>query len=738
MFGAGSAHFTEVKNNAKYRLLTEDAQRLALNSSNTLGNITTPDFSAQAMFAAYQSYLTIYINGITRRNFAYSFNSIADYNYGAEIPNNLGIKQRNLDLARYLIPTMESVGDNLVINNYQRESSIYLKTDSTKPFLPFPDKTISLAPSGIPLVSDQSRFTISGAEFCGTPTKEKPIQVVSYYASLKNEIVNQWGQIHSYQTVDTGFQKTFNSYSSTTIFGGDTFISRFAFKTKLPFFTDNRVDAPDDSDIFYDEIGNVAYPKYWHSARSILKDYISNGGLLSNIISYKAHNFDCPNDKIITTGTTTTSLTTTTSTTKSPKDVTPSNTIMNYDGYFYMFAYGIPSFYCESSYNLDLRQAFNNREGDFFPHVSTSIPDDWVQQHFVPIAQDNTYYYNTTFSKQNKENSFSHLPADWKDKACYTNFPFRTIYSERQETEASNRVNNWLTYLPISYYDFPQNYGNLTSLDGIQNRAILARFENKSLLYNNLLTMDTSNPQAAYVGNPRMFENPPIDFAETDLGYVGSQHKMLLKIPQGQITIDAKRGQVFLISGTEATDLSAFGSGMNRFFTDHLAFEILRYFPYIDVDNNFTGIGLHSVYDSKYDRVIISKLDYIPIKDSVKYDGDNHEFYVEEIIDSLIIRTQVYLSDVNYFCNKSWTLSFNLNTKSWVSFHSYIPNWYIAENNFFYSGVNGSCDDFEVIAGIIAEVTTSTTSSTSTSTSTTTSTTTINPCTLLGIINCNA
>jgi hypothetical protein len=26
-------------------------------------------------------------------------------------------------------------------------------------------------------------------------------------------------------------------------------------------------DAPDDSDIFYDEIGNIGYPKYWHSAR---------------------------------------------------------------------------------------------------------------------------------------------------------------------------------------------------------------------------------------------------------------------------------------------------------------------------------------------------------------------------------------------------------------------------------------------------------------------------------------
>jgi hypothetical protein len=59
------------------------------------------------------------------------------------------------------------------------------------------------------------------------------------------------------------------------------------------------------------------------------------------------------------------------------------------------------------------------------------------------------------------------------------------------------------------------------------------------------------------------------------------------------------------------------------------------------------------------------------------------------------------LLDPVYFCNKSWTLSFNLNTKSWISFHSYIPNYYIAENNFFYSGLNQGCD-LDFVAAIEA------------------------------------
>lgn len=700
MFGAGKAHFVEVKNNAKYKLLTKEAQEDALEASRKLGAITS-NFNASAMFAAYQSYLTIYINGITRKNYAYSFNSIADYNYNMAIPNT-GSKQRVLDVAKYLIPGVQttSPGD-APINNYQRESSVYLKTTGTN--LPYPSYSPLMLSGSNPIIEDYSRFTISDIDNCSTPAKEEPVRVVSYYASIKNKFDNQWGQIYSYKTVDTGTQINFITgvQGNTTIFGGDTFINRFAFKTKLPFFIDNRVGAPDDSDIFYDEIGNIGYPKYWHSSRSILKDFTGTGvGTLSSIISYKAHNFDCPNSQ-----------------SPGPDSVPPVTAEQNpnrtyYDGYFYLFAYGVPYFYCESSYNVDLRQAFNNKEGDFWPHVNNSIPDDWVQESFVSINNDNTYYYNTTFSKQNKENVFTHLPVDFDSAStCYTYYPFRAIYSEPQYTNADNRINNWLIYKANSYFDFPQNYGNLVSLDGIQNKAILARFENKSLLYNNLLTIDTSNPQAAYVGNPNLFKGaPPIDFAETDLGYVGSQHKFLLKIPQGQITIDAKRGQVFLISGTQSVDLSAFGSGMNRFFTDHLSFEILRYFPNVNIDNHYNGVGLHGVYDSKFDRVILTKLDYIPLLEEIQFDGELNQFYIETESG----RTQVYLTDADFFCNKSWTISYNFNIKSWVSFHTYLPNYYIAENNFFYSGLNECCNEFDFVVGPIVGNTTSTTTTSTT------------------------
>ena len=691
LIGAGKAHFVEVKNNAKYRLLNRYAQTQALKSSYDL-SVSTGTLDPTAMFTVYQSYLQIYLTGISRQNFGYSFNSIASYDYWKNVTNS-GNKQRQLDLFQYINPGIQAVSDLYDVNNFQRESSIYLKTAGATP-LPYPKDVPAVVTTGI---VDNSRFTISQKDNCGKPEELEDITSVLYYASLKNIIANQYGQIYTYQTIDTGFQFDVDSFPGIfTIFGGDTFISRFAFKTKLPFFIDNRVNAPDDSDVFYDEVGNVAYPKYWHSSRSILSNFWANTEL-QNVISVKAVSFDCP-EGLVYIG----SGTTTTTTTQAPGTVTPGTTTYGYDGKMYMFAYGIPYFYCESSINTDLRQATNDREGDYYPRVSTGIPDNWLQQTFVPIAFDNTYNYNITYSKQNTSNFFSHLPENWSDDQCNTVFPFRAIYSDAQTSDPTIKVNNWLIYRPVSFFDFPQNYGGLVSLDGIQNKAVLARFENKSLLYNTMLTINTSNPQAAYLGNDTLFRSaPPIDFAETDLGYVGCQNRMLLKIPQGQITADAKRGQLFLISGNQATDLAAFGSGVNKFFTDHLAFEILRYYPTVDTDNHFTGCGLHGVFDSKFDRIIISKLDYIPQVDQVGkifYDDSTKEFYVNHTVGNVTYREVVQLTDSRYFCNKSWTLSFNFNTKSWISFHSYIPNFYIAENNFFYSGLNEGCDLLAIAA----------------------------------------
>ncbi len=109
---------------------------------------------------------------------------------------------------------------------------------------------------------------------------------------------------------------------------------------------------------------------------------------------------------------------------------------------------------------------------------------------------------------------------------------------------------------------------------------------------------------------------------------------------------------------------------------------------------------------------------------------------IAQIVGEYTVRKVVSLSDPAYFCNRSWTVSFNFNTKSWTSFHTYLPNWYIGENNFFYSGINSCCDDFDFIAGtLVPNPTTTSTTSTTKYTTTTTTTSTTMDCSLEGVIN---
>jgi hypothetical protein len=645
-YGQSKGHFVQVQDHAKYKFLSTGSYMTALALGALVGvasaeiGLSTKVFDGTAAFTAFQTFLSIVEKLVPSLNFAYQFNSVSNYTNYKAIPNS-GNKQRFLDLSLYLSPGMHSVGDTYTVNNFQRESSVYLKTYKALPF------THSLA--GVP--EDRSKYVNSDV---GCSNEVTNVDVSSYYASIKRNLPNQWGQIGSYETVDTGWRYNLSKPTSVytryqSVFGGDVFINRFAYKSKLPFFIDNRVGLKfaDGSDIAYNELGNVAYPIFWMSTDA--KQDIGGSAIFvdffKTLFGVKVNNFDCTSQKFF-----------------------------YQKGKFYLFAYGVPYFYTESEVNVDLRQAYNGSEGDFYPRVGSDIPDEWLQEKNTTIQQDNTYFYNKSFSKQNKETFFTHYPENYNSNE--ENLTHSAVYSEKQDSALRN---NWLIYKPISRFDFPQKYGQLIGIEAIENRQLLVRFENSSKIYNALLTAPTSAADV-YLGQTLFSKQaPPIDFAETDLGFNGSQHKFFLKTEFGNVSVDAKRGQIFLmgasqkgISIKEMTD-----ERVSDFFIQNLNFKIKESFPEINIDNAFKDIGLTGVFDNRYDRVIITKRDYEPIVTGITY--TNGKFFLGE--------EEISLDDNQYFANRSFTASYNLNPliNAWVSFHTFTPNYYIGSNNIFYT-----------------------------------------------------
>lgn len=640
-YGKSRGHFAEVLGHPKYPLLSTGSMAIAVAVSASIGTLSATIglsnnvFNGTAAFTAFQAILTLLDKIIPRINYAYQYNSVGEYTNTIPVQNT-GNKVRYSDIMAYLIPGQSSVGDIHPVNNYQRESSVYIRT--RKP-LPFTHEVAGPV--------DNSRFALKSYD-CKNDIVERDI--ASYYATIKKNVPNQYGRLYSYSSVDTGAQFYFTESGSKSIFGGDCFIGKLGIKRKMPFFIDNKVGFPEGADVDYRDLNNVAHANYWFST-----DYKSDdaGGVLAffkQVLGVKVNNFDCK-----------------------------ANKLLYQTGKFYLFAYGIPYFFTESEVNLDYRQAYDDKAGDFYPHASSDIPDEWLQERKVPIAQDNTYWYNKSFSKQNKESIFTSIPNDFNIlRDAVTVLPNSCIFSEPQIESVAYRKNNWRIYRPSSKFDFAYTHGKLISLEALENRQFLARFENKSLLYNALFTAPTSAGEV-YLGKSLFSKDvPPLESVESDIGFNGTRHKFFLRTEYGAVTIDTNRSQIFVMNGSQTTDLSSNNFKLSRFLSENLDFFILKHFPDYPIDNAFNGVGICGAYDSLYSRVLITKLDYEVINKNLTF--VNGKFYDNE--------TEVQLGDSRYFCNKSFTLSFSFENKAWVSFHSYTPNYYISVPNTPINGVN--------------------------------------------------
>lgn len=499
--------------------------------------------------------------------------------------------------------------------------------------------------------------------FCDQKLKKN---ISSYYASIKNNFTNQYGNIFDIEWLETNS----NSYSLTEdnnkyLFGGDTFISKMSLKRKLQLSYNLPHKLLNGSDIIQSELYNVAYLNYYID---MLTNILKNGfaDLLDDkaLIAFSAMNQDCNGDGNVAM-INSLSEAITDSVYKKIKcnrnlDCESDNNEYLSDGIVYSYIYGILYYWVESDVNLQYRNAENNLEKNFY--LNTTDLNNWLQEDNVPIKYDNTYHYDKSYSKQIKESFICTGELNNDFKSCKSKYLNRVIYSE-QNSFNNFKLNN--------YYDFLFKDGSLISLDGIENDKVLARFEDKLKVFNAYVTILTS-ADSIQIGNGGMFQSKLQEYAETDLGYAGTQHQAILHTEHGHIWVDAKRGDIFLLGSNNSglTEISQLG--MNQWFKENLLFEINNKFNTI-IDNERIGILLS--YDKRYSRFFLTKLDYKILNDNIIY--NNGKFILNGL--------EVDLDDKKYFCNKSFTIGFDLKNKQWLSFYSFILDRYIDYLNYILS-----------------------------------------------------
>ena len=763
-WGKCKSHFIPVLDNAGEKILTEKSLQLCLaagifsmigiqfsvatevGTSSGITTSITPVIEPQNFFPSFNTMLEIITKLTPYYNYGWQYNGIGYYGNYTPIPNDTGNKIRVVEHGGYINNGLNTTfGDDHSINNTNRESSVYLSLNQT---FPYTHEQVNTANLNLGIPADTSRVTANMAGVCGTSVPFYK-DISSYYCSIKRWLNDQYGQIFSYRSIDTGYNGTFSlladsngNYPKVSVFGGDCFINRFGLKIKHPFYLKSTVNKPDGFDINYNQdtpshtnTGNVGYPIWYYSTtnHAVNTTNINNAvnafmaqftglGIVSNIllggipgmVALFGVMFAIVNDALLTAvGLKITNL-----------DCYDDSNLYE-QGQAYLYAYGIIYYFCESEVNVDMRQAYNLNEGNFYPNVGTDIPDPWLQETNTPIVFDNTYTYNKTYSKQNHETAFTLLRPDWQpDQRCYIDYNNRAIWSDKTYLEETK--NNWLVYKPANTHDFEKVFGTLQAIDALDNREILVRYENYYEIYNVLNAIETTGLTAS-MGTGELFSTQPIGPQRTDTGNMGTSNKMFLSTEYGRVWIDADRGQVLLLQGHQPEDLASPKYLNSMWFTNNLPWNIRKKFPDYPVDNHFNNIGLHGVYDNYYKRLIFTKIDYEVINPSLKWDGN--DFYITSTVTELVPgdftccpegytyngvdctnsqdppqhtpavscgnqqvqsekKTIITLGDPRYFCNKSWTISFSFISNSWVSWHSYQPNFYVEYTNYFQTGWN--------------------------------------------------
>jgi hypothetical protein len=289
---------------------------------------------------------------------------------------------------------------------------------------------------------------------------------------------------------------------------------------------------------------------------------------------------------------------------------------------------------------------------------------------------------------------------------CDTNlFPNRVIWSEKSNNE--ERKDTYRRFLANNYKDIEGNTSYITDI--FEKRGNLYLHTNESLFH---LPRTSEQLQlrdvAITIGTGEYLSLPQIQLTNTNYNFSGQQGRFnRFTTEYGTFFVNQEQGMVYnfgenleSISGDmQQWFYNNLPSELNQAFIDRLLFE----YPFKDDLTNSLGIGLQSTIDYNLGRWILHKRDYEPILPLLLYSNTQQPstdwtYWCESIVINGTLYNNVFaiysnfLEDYQiidfserYFINRSWTLSYDMESKAWISYHTYQPDWMYQDGNNFYT-----------------------------------------------------
>lgn len=244
---------------------------------------------------------------------------------------------------------------------------------------------------------------------------------------------------------------------------------------------------------------------------------------------------------------------------------------------------------------------------------------------FDPERDDNRYYLgaplgeyykvNPDYMRKNKEKIYNHLPFEYDCCSdCNEEFPQRIHYSVQAFQE--ELTDNFRVFLPNNYKDIEGETGRITALYRIQNNLYIHTEEALWHLPQNVQERVTGEV-VSFIGTGEYFNIPPRKIVDDANSSAGCSHKWgITKTKYGIVFPSHKEKKWYLFNGETLKPLTA---GNENWFKENMKFQIeeayyntnRKKYPYLNNPSNKIGVGYLSVYDSKKERLILTKKDKI-------------------------------------------------------------------------------------------------------------------------------
>tara|TARA_R110000796_G_scaffold59672_1_gene137686 strand:+ start:3078 stop:9158 length:6081 start_codon:yes stop_codon:yes gene_type:complete len=204
---------------------------------------------------------------------------------------------------------------------------------------------------------------------------------------------------------------------------------------------------------------------------------------------------------------------------------------------------------------------------------------------------------------------------------------FTTRIQRSTKASRTSLIDNFRIFLSQEFKDMPKNRGELWKLSTFNN-LLYIHMEDSLLVTKGKQTMAMKDGTEAFIGSGDIFQQEPDELVQTEHGYGGTQSQYSTLVTKyGYFSVDERNKKVFMTTDkmTEISNLGLEKWFYNNLSNDKGSFNTTEYdyaqtlvggdqystswgFRYASFkDSPIIGKGLVSVWDEKYQRILLTK-----------------------------------------------------------------------------------------------------------------------------------